>query len=185
MSEAKKTVQIYTDGACSGNPGPGGWGAILSFGGKTKELSGHMPNTTNNRMELFAVISALGALKEPCNVDVYSDSSYTVNAFNDHWIENWQKNGWMTSAKKPVENTDLWKLLLHIIRSKKHTVHFHKVKGHSDHPENNRCDELAKAAIQEYRRMNGEEEGGVVGEGKDTIVPGEKSQEQKGENENE
>jgi ribonuclease HI len=152
----KKRVQIYTDGACSGNPGPGGWAAILSFGGKTKELSGHMPNTTNNRMELFAVISGIGALKEPCVVEVFSDSSYTVNAFNEHWIDNWQRNGWLTSEKKPVENSDLWKLLLQIIRVKKHDVIFNKVKGHSDDPLNNRCDELARAAIREYRRMNGE-----------------------------
>lgn len=158
MTELKKTVKIYTDGACSGNPGPGGWGAILSFGGKTKEISGHMPNTTNNRMELFAVISALGALKEPCTVDVYSDSTYVVNAFVQNWIGNWQENGWLTSAKKPVENSDLWKLLLQMIKIKKHEVHFHKVKGHSDHPENNRCDQLATDAIREYRRMNGEVE---------------------------
>ena len=158
MTEVKKTVQVFTDGACSGNPGPGGWGAILNFHGKIKELSGHMPDTTNNRMELFAVISALGALKEPCIVSVYSDSSYVVKAFQDDWIGNWQKNGWMTSAKKPVENTDLWKLLLQIIKIKKHEVTFCKVKGHSDHPENNRCDELAREAITEYRRMNGEEE---------------------------
>lgn len=152
-----KHVQLYTDGACSGNPGPGGWGAILSFNGKSKELSGHMPNTTNNRMELFAVISGLGALKESCVVEVYSDSAYTVNAFNQHWIDNWQKNGWLNSEKKPVENTDLWKLLLQIIKMKKHEVNFHKVKGHADDPLNNRCDELARAAIQEYRRMNGED----------------------------
>ena len=158
MTEVKKTVQVFTDGACSGNPGPGGWGAILSFQGKTKELSGYMPDTTNNRMELFAVISALGALKEPCTVSVYSDSAYVVKAFQDDWIGNWQKNGWMTSAKKPVENTDLWKLLLQIMKLKKHDVSFYKVKGHSDHPENNRCDELAREAISEYRRMNGEEE---------------------------
>ena len=156
MTETKKKVLIYTDGACSGNPGPGGWGAILSFQGKTKELSGHMPNTTNNRMELFAVISALGALKEPCMVEVYSDSTYVVNAFKADWIGNWQTNGWQTSAKKPVENSDLWKLLLQTIKMKKHEVTFHKVKGHSDHPENNRCDELATGAIREYRRMNGE-----------------------------
>lgn len=158
MADVKKTVQIYTDGACSGNPGPGGWGAILSFQGKNKELSGHMPNTTNNRMELFAVISGLGALKEPCVVEVYSDSTYVVNAFREDWIGGWQKNGWLTSAKKPVENSDLWKLLLQIIKIKKHDVTFHKVKGHSDHPQNNRCDELAREAIQEYRRMNGEQE---------------------------
>ena len=102
-AKEKKTIKIYTDGACSGNPGPGGWGVILDFRGKTKELSGFMANTTNNRMELFAVISALGALKEPCIAEVYSDSTYVVNAFNDHWIDNWQKNGWMNAAKKPVE----------------------------------------------------------------------------------
>ena len=153
-----KQVQLYTDGACSGNPGPGGWGAVLRFGDKAKELSGHMPNTTNNRMEIFAVISGLGALKEPCIVEVYSDSAYTVNAFNQHWLDNWQKNGWLTSEKKPVENTDLWKLLLQIIKLKKHQVTFHKVKGHADDPMNNRCDELARAAIKEYRRMNGESE---------------------------
>ena len=154
--QPKKRVQIYTDGACSGNPGPGGWAALLNFNGKTKELSGHMPNTTNNRMELFAVISGLGALKEPCVVDVYSDSAYTVNAFNERWIENWQRNGWLTSEKKPVENSDLWKLLLQIIRVKKHEVSYHKVKGHAEDPLNIRCDELARAAIQEFRRMNGE-----------------------------
>lgn len=158
MSDEKKRVEIYTDGACSGNPGPGGWGAILNFRGKTKELSGHMPNTTNNRMELFAVISAIGALKEPCIVHVYSDSSYIVNAFKENWIGNWQGNGWMTSTKKPVENSELWQLLLHTIKIKKHDVHFHKVKGHADDPLNNRCDVLAKEAIKEYRRMNGEEE---------------------------
>lgn len=158
MSEqkSKRLVQLYTDGACSGNPGPGGWGCILSFNGKTKEMSGHMPNTTNNRMEIFAVISGLGALKEPCVVDVYSDSAYTVNAFRERWIDNWQKNGWMNSKKQPVENADLWKLLLQIIRLKKHEVTFHKVKGHADNPWNNRCDELATSAIAEYRRMNGE-----------------------------
>ena len=157
--QPKKRVQIYTDGACSGNPGPGGWAALLNFNGKTKELSGHMPNTTNNRMELFAVISGLGALKEPCVVDVYSDSAYTVNAFNERWIENWQRNGWLTSEKKPVENSDLWKLLLQIIRVKKHEVSYHKVKGHAEDPLNIRCDELARAAIQEFRRMNGEPQG--------------------------
>ena len=154
----KKKVQLYTDGACSGNPGPGGWAAILNFAGKTKELSGHMPNTTNNRMELFAVISGIGALKEPCEVEVFSDSAYTVKAFTDHWIDNWQRNGWLTSEKKPVENTDLWKLLLQIIRVKQHNVVFNKVKGHADDPMNNRCDELARAAIREYRRLNGEKE---------------------------
>lgn len=157
QEKAAKRVQLYTDGACSGNPGPGGWGAILRFGERSKELSGHMPSTTNNRMELFAVISGLGALKEPCVVDVYSDSAYTVNAFNEHWIDNWQRNGWLNSEKKPVENSDLWKLLLQIMKLKKHQVTFHKVKGHADDPMNNRCDALAREAIKEYRRMNGEE----------------------------
>ena len=169
MSEIrKKTVQLYTDGACSGNPGPGGWGCILNYNGKTKEMSGHMPNTTNNRMEIFAVISGIGALKEPCVIDVYSDSAYTVNAFNDHWIDNWQKNGWINSKKQPVENSDLWKLLLQIIKIKKHEVHFHKVKGHADNPWNNRCDELATSAIKEYRRMNGETEEETANESQNT-----------------
>ena len=158
MSPAeKKNVILYTDGACSGNPGPGGWGCILSYRGHTREMSGHMPNTTNNRMEIFAVISGLGVLKEPCVVDVYSDSAYTVNAFNEHWIDNWQRNGWMNSKKQPVENSDLWKLLLQIIKVKKQELRFHKVKGHANNPMNNRCDELATAAIREYRRLNGEE----------------------------
>jgi len=158
MLAGKKNVQIYTDGACSGNPGPGGWGAILNFRGNTKELSGHMSNTTNNRMELFAVISALGALKEPCVVDVFSDSSYLVNAFQEDWVGNWLGNGWITSTKKPVENSDLWKLLLQIMKIKKHDVTFHKVKGHGDDPLNNRCDALAREAIKEFRRINGDSE---------------------------
>jgi len=150
-----RNIQLYTDGACSGNPGPGGWAAILSFMGKEKELSGSMSNTTNNRMELFAVISGIGALKEPCKVDVYSDSAYVVNAFNQNWIDKWQVNGWQTADKKPVENSDLWKLLLQIIKIKKHDVSFYKVKGHADHPENIRCDTLAKAAISDFRKTNG------------------------------
>ncbi len=155
MADTMRNVQIYTDGACSGNPGPGGWAAILTFNGKEKELSGSMPNTTNNRMELFAVISGLGALKEPCNVEVYSDSAYVVNAFNKKWIDKWQTNGWKTSDKKPVENEDLWKLLLQIIKIKKHDVKYIKVKGHADHPQNIRCDTLAKDAIIAYRKSNG------------------------------
>lgn len=152
MEEIRKTVNIYTDGACSGNPGPGGWAAILEFGPHRKELSGYMAGTTNNRMELFAAISGLGALKEPCNVNLYSDSNYLVQAFNDHWIENWKKNGWKTSGGGKVENQDLWFILS--AQTSKHNVRFLKVKGHSDHPENNRCDELARAAIDEYRRIN-------------------------------
>lgn len=152
MEDSRKTVNIYTDGACSGNPGPGGWAAILEFGPHRKELSGYMAGTTNNRMELFAAISGLGALKEPCNVNLYSDSNYLVQAFNDHWIENWKKNGWKTSGGGKVENQDLWFILS--AQTQKHHVQFLKVKGHSDHPENNRCDELARAAIDEYRRIN-------------------------------
>ena len=154
MSENRKTVNIYTDGACSGNPGPGGWGAILEFGPHIKEMSGFMAGTTNNRMELFAAISALGALKEPCEVDLYSDSAYLVNAFNEHWIDGWKKNGWKNAAKAPVENQDLWFILL--AQTKKHHVNFYKVKGHADNPRNNRCDELARAAIDEFRRLNPE-----------------------------
>ena len=156
MSETqpRKKVNIYTDGACSGNPGPGGWGCILEFGPHTKELSGHMPSTTNNRMELFAAISGLGALKEPCDVTLYSDSNYLVQAFNDHWIDGWMRKGWKTSSGSPVENQDLWQILL--IQTRKHRVHFIKVKGHADHPQNNRCDELATGAIKEWRRINSE-----------------------------
>ena len=151
MAENRKLVEIFTDGACSGNPGPGGWAAILRFGVHEKELSGYMAGTTNNRMELFAAISGLGALKEPCNVKLYSDSAYLVNAFNDHWIDGWKKKGWKKSDGEPVENQDLWFILS--AQTKKHQVEFIKVKGHSDHPENNRCDELARAAIEEYRRL--------------------------------
>ena len=154
MDENRKTVNIYTDGACSGNPGPGGWAAILEFGLHRKELSGYMAGTTNNRMELFAAISGLGALKEPCNVNLFSDSNYLVQAFNEHWIDNWKKNGWKTSGGGKVENQDLWFILS--AQTRKHNVRFLKVKGHSDHPENNRCDELARAAIEEYRRINQE-----------------------------
>ena len=149
-----KKVNIYTDGACSGNPGPGGWGAILEFGPHIKEMSGFMAGTTNNRMELFAAISALGALKEPCEVDLSSDSAYLVNAFNEHWIDGWKKNGWKNAAKAPVENQDLWFILM--AQTKKHHVNFYKVKGHADNPRNNRCEELARAAIDEFRRLNPE-----------------------------
>ena len=155
MAENRKLVEIFTDGACSGNPGPGGWAAILRFGVHEKELSGYMAGTTNNRMELFAAISGLGALKEPCDVKLYSDSNYLVQAFNDHWVDNWKRNGWKTSAGSAVENKDLWFILLS--QTQKHHVTFLKVKGHSDHPENNRCDELARAAIAEYRSLYGDD----------------------------
>ena len=150
--EDKKLVRLYADGACSGNPGPGGWAAILKFGPHQKEISGNMSHTTNNRMELFAVISGLGALKQSCKVEVYSDSTYVVNAFNQNWIESWQKRGWKTSDNKPVENQDLWRLLL--ITMRKHDVSFHKVPGHQDHAENNRCDELARSEVQKIIAQN-------------------------------
>lgn len=144
-----KEIDIYTDGACSGNPGPGGWGVVLIYQENKKELSGYQPETTNNRMELFAAIQGLSALKESCVVNLYSDSSYLVNAFEKHWIEKWQRNGWKTSTKSPVENQDLWKLLL--IHVRKHQVRFIKVKGHSDNQYNNRCDEMAVAVIKNGR----------------------------------
>lgn len=140
-----KRVLLYTDGACSGNPGPGGWGAILIYGEIKKELSGGETSTTNNRMELTAVIEGLKRLKFPCIVDIYSDSAYTVNAFQEGWVRNWEKGGWIKADKKPVLNADLWQELISLVR--KHLVTFHKVKGHSDNQLNNRCDELARAAI--------------------------------------
>ena len=154
----RKRVVIYTDGACSGNPGPGGWGAVLEYGPHRKEMSGYMAGTTNNRMELFAAISALGALKEPCDVTLYSDSSYLVKAFNEHWLENWQRKGWKTASGAPVENQDLWFILL--AQSRKHSIRFVWVKGHAANEGNNRCDELARAAIEEYRRLNTKPEDG-------------------------
>ena len=144
-----KAIEIYTDGACSGNPGPGGWGVVLLYQGNKKELSGYQPETTNNRMYLFAAINGLAALREPCEVTLYSDSSYLINAFEKHWLDNWQRNGWKTSSKSPVENQDLWKLLL--LHVKNHRVRFVKVKGHSDNAYNNRCDEMAVAAIRNGR----------------------------------
>lgn len=145
-----KKVTIYTDGACSGNPGPGGWGSILQYGEHSREISGYEAETTNNRMELYAAIAALALLKEPCEVELYSDSAYLVNAFNQHWLDNWQRNGWRNSKKDPVENQDLWQELLRLTGA--HRVRFIKVKGHADNPRNNRCDELAREAIQEYRQ---------------------------------
>ena len=139
-------VIIYTDGACSGNPGPGGWGAILMYKGAKKEISGGMKNTTNNIMEITAVIEALKCLKVESDVQVYSDSAYTVNAFNQGWIYNWMKNGWKTANKEPVKNKELWQELYAL--TKKHKVEFIKVKGHADNEFNNRCDEMARNAIQ-------------------------------------
>lgn len=140
-----KKVMIYTDGACSGNPGPGGWGAVLLYNESRKEISGGETPSTNNRMEIMAAIAAMESLKEACEVDLYSDSAYLVNAFRQGWLENWQRNGWKTSKKQPVENQDLWQRLSQ--QTKKHKVTWHKVKGHAENKENNRCDELARAAI--------------------------------------
>lgn len=139
-------VTIYTDGACSGNPGPGGWGAILMYKDAKKEISGGVLDTTNNIMEITAVIEALKSLKFPCNVELYSDSAYVVNAFKENWIDGWLKNNWKTSGKKPVKNKELWQELLKLLEI--HTVEFIKVKGHADNEYNNRCDELARNEIQ-------------------------------------
>ena len=138
-------VIIYTDGACSGNPGPGGWGAILMFNDVKKEISGGKKDTTNNIMEITAVIEALKHLKRPCEVVIYSDSAYVVNAFNNGWIYNWMRNNWKTSGKDPVKNKELWQELYAL--TKAHKVEFIKVKGHSDNEFNNRCDELARGEI--------------------------------------
>jgi ribonuclease HI len=142
-----REVTIYTDGACSGNPGPGGWGAVLIYGEHRRELSGFEPSTTNNRMELTAAIQALRALKYPCRVRLYSDSAYLVNAFQQNWLAGWQRNGWINARKEPVENQDLWRELLEAAGP--HQVEWLKVKGHADNPFNNRCDELARQAIQQ------------------------------------
>ena len=140
-------VTIYTDGACSGNPGPGGWGAILMLGENRKEISGGSENTTNNIMELTAVIVSLKILKRPCKVNVYSDSAYVVYAFLQHWIDGWQRINWKTSDKKDVKNKELWLELINL--TKILNITFHKVKGHADNELNNRCDELARNAIKE------------------------------------
>ncbi len=145
-----KEIIVYTDGACSGNPGPGGWGAILQYKNHKKEISGGEGETTNNRMELMAAIAALEALLEPCQVDLYTDSAYMCRAFTENWIINWQRNGWKTAGKQPVENQDLWKRLLK--QTQIHKVTWHKVKGHSDNEYNNRCDALARAAIKNLKQ---------------------------------
>lgn len=138
-----KTVEIYTDGACSGNPGPGGWGVILRYNGKEKELSGGEVQTTNNRMELTGVISALEALKEPCVVELYSDSKYVIDALEKGWARSWRERGWKRADKKPALNPDLWETLLAL--TEKHEMRYHWVKGHADNEFNNRCDKLAVA----------------------------------------
>lgn len=150
MSGQLKNVTLYTDGACSGNPGPGGWGAVLLFGEHRREISGGEAETTNNRMELTAVIRGLERLKYPCLVDVYSDSSYTVNGFLQGWVYAWEKGGWKKADNKPVLNADLWRRLLDLTRM--HRVTFHKVKGHADNELNNRCDFLAREAIESLRK---------------------------------
>ena len=139
-------VIIYTDGACSGNPGPGGWGTILMYKEYKKELSGGAKDTTNNIMEITAVLEGLRALKAKCEVEIYSDSAYVVNAFNSHWIDEWKKNGWRNSKKEEVKNKELWQELDSLVQ--KYNAVFIKVKGHSDNEYNNRCDELAREAIK-------------------------------------
>lgn len=143
-----KKVEIFTDGACSGNPGPGGYGAILRYNGHEKEISGGEKETTNNRMELTAVIEALKCLKEPCNVTLTTDSKYVCDAINKRWVFSWEKNGWKKADKKPALNVDLWEQLLDILD--KHNVEFVWVKGHNGHKYNERCDELA---VGEYNKI--------------------------------
>lgn len=144
----RKAVKIYTDGACSGNPGPGGWGAILRYNSVEKELSGGEARTTNNRMELMAIIFALEALKEPCDVELYSDSQYVVNAMTEGWARRWKANGWMRNRKEPALNADLWERLLALCES--HRVSFRWIKGHAENPYNNRCDSLAVAESKKF-----------------------------------
>ncbi len=145
-----KTVTLYTDGACSGNPGPGGWGAILEWEGMEKELSGGADSTTNIRMELTAVIRGLEALKEPCVVELYSDSKYVIDALEKGWAAGWQRRGWVKADKKPALNPDLWERLLEL--SRKHELHCHWVKGHAGNPKNSRCDALAVSQWQARKR---------------------------------
>ena len=143
-----KTVTLYTDGACSGNPGPGGWGCILEWNGHERELSGGEQSTTNNRMELTAVIMGLSALKEPCAVELYSDSKYVIDALEKGWAWGWKKRGWIKSDKKPALNPDLWEQLLTLVSQ--HQVTYHWVKGHADNPQNTRCDALA---VAEWKKL--------------------------------
>ncbi len=145
---SSKQVEIFTDGACSGNPGPGGWGAILRWNGTERELSGGEALTTNNRMELTAAIKALEALKEKCRVSLYSDSSYVRDGIKT-WIHSWKRNGWRTADKKPVKNAELWQAL--DAARARHDVDFHWIRGHAGHPENERCDELARLALAPFK----------------------------------
>ena len=145
-----KTVTIYTDGACSGNPGPGGWGAILEWNGVEKEISGGEANTTNNRMEITAVLRALALLKEPCVVELYSDSKYVIDALEKGWVYGWKKRGWVKSDKKPALNADLWEQMLAQVA--RHDVRYHGVKGHASNEKNNRCDELAVMESRKFKK---------------------------------
>ena len=144
-----KDIKIYTDGACSGNPGPGGWGAVLEYGEHKKELSGGDANTTNNKMELTAVIKALSALKEPCKVTLTTDSKYVCDSVTKGWVYSWQKNNWRKADKKPALNVELWEQLLELLDT--HEVEFVWVKGHAGHPQNERCDQLAVAQSEKYK----------------------------------
>lgn len=148
MTTELKQVDIYTDGACSGNPGPGGWGALLRYGEVEKELSGGERDTTNNRMEMMAVIMALESLKSPCRVSLYSDSKYVLDGV-EKWLPNWKRSGWKTASRAPVKNAELWKRLDEAIR--RHSISWHWVKGHAGHVENERVDALARLAIEELR----------------------------------
>lgn len=145
-----QNITIYTDGACSGNPGPGGWAALLMHESRRKQLSGGASRTTNNRMELTAALEALRHLRKPCKVRLHTDSAYLANAFNQNWLRGWQRNGWKTAGKKPVENRDLWEALL--AESARHRITWIKVKGHADNEFNNLADAAAVAAMQEYKR---------------------------------
>ena len=145
-----KHIQIFTDGACSGNPGPGGWGAILRYKAHEKELSGGDAETTNNRMELMALIAALEQLKEPCEIDLCSDSQYVINGLQKGWAKGWRARGWKKADKSPALNSDLWARLLDL--SEAHTIHYNWIKGHAGHPENERCDRLA---VEQSKRFGG------------------------------
>jgi ribonuclease HI len=155
MTAKTTAVEIFTDGACSGNPGPGGWGAILRSGGHEKELHGGEEHTTNNRMELMAAISALEALKKPSHVDLHTDSEYVKNGITA-WIHNWKRNGWRTADKKPVKNAELWQRLEQALE--RHEVKWHWVKGHAGHPENERADELAREGMKPFLRSKAKED---------------------------
>lgn len=147
-------VSIWTDGACSGNPGPGGWGVVMRYNGHERELSGGEPDTTNNRMELMAAIEALSALKRSCEIDLYTDSQYVRGGVSG-WMDNWKRNGWKTSDKKPVKNEDLWRAL--DTARQRHTIVWHWVKGHAGHPENERADELARMGMAPFKPARGDQ----------------------------